>query len=256
MKASCVWESSVLDEKLYSGHLDELCLRAWSTSVLLIFIFILFATYAALFSNGNSNLFVDQIVTNDSTSHQMALKLNRSPQRTAVQPCDPSARRKNKSVVLSNPTRTRSQRPENWQCNVQKTAKQAGQAYTSKKGKHVAAVVMKNPCACQKNCCLTVSEEERQEILNAFYALTQEEKWNFIIRHCSCEGVKKRTTDKEGSKRNSSRQYVFLIGSGSACKKVPICKTMFVNTLSIGHSMIDGAYKHLLKVKPNYYLLT
>lgn len=154
--------------------------------------------------------------------------------------------RPTKRICFPKPSkRKRIRDPSKWMDTIRKEAKNAGLKYTSKRGKVVESVCIKNPCACTKKCFSKISEEDRKNIFDSYYRTkSQHSKWDFITRHSESSIVQKRTTEKETSRRNSSRKYFFFTGEEKE-DKVYVCKTMFVNTLGISHGIIDSAYKHL-----------
>ncbi|KAK3908516.1 LOW QUALITY PROTEIN: Glutamine-rich protein 2, partial [Frankliniella fusca] len=155
----------------------------------------------------------------------------------------PPARKRN--CLPKTPKRKRLRDPTRWLDTIRKTAKNAGQSYTSKRGKTVNAVRMKGPCACPKLCIRKVSEQDRLKLFSEYYSTnSQRDKWEFITRHSESTPVVRKTTIGN-SRRKNSRKYFFYVGPKGEEKKEYVCKTMFINTLSISHAVIDSAYKHL-----------
>lgn len=55
--------------------------------------------------------------------------------------------------------------------------------------------------------------------------------------HTSVRTPKQRTKAPESSRRKTSRKYYFRQGTG----KIPVCKTMFLETLDVSDSWVDTA---------------
>lgn len=83
-----------------------------------------------------------------------------------------------------------------------------------------------------------ISNEARTNIFNYFWNLGNHQlQWLFIAMHTSVRAPKHRTQDPVRSRRKTSRSYFFRQGT----EKIPVCKTMFLQTLDVSDSWVDTA---------------
>ncbi|XP_070212669.1 uncharacterized protein [Littorina saxatilis] len=140
--------------------------------------------------------------------------------------------------------RERTAIPTGWKKNCRKRLRLEGKEYTSESGniKRAKSVQHVN---CQ-NCrfgCNKITSEERQNIFQAFYALTSYERQKDFI----CSNVQEqstRTVCDEGEpvpkKRQVCRSFSFSVDG----HKERVCKKMFLATLDIGDAFVDHALRH------------
>lgn len=121
----------------------------------------------------------------------------------------------------------------------------AGDAYVNSiSGKAVRAKAMKPRCS-TKNCktkkCSMINDEQRQKIFNALYGTKSlQPQREFIVRHVLTQGIKRKRTDKEISRRARTLTYYLPKVEGTFI----VCKTMFLNTLGISEkTMRTALYK-------------
>lgn len=119
--------------------------------------------------------------------------------------------------------------PENWQKNIKKRKRQAGQEYTDVKGNLVPAKSMLPPCSdqCILNCSKKIAEDARKELFDHFWTLTTYEKRFY------CADRVKEIEKKFHTKRMVTR--VYHLESGGIWYRV--CKNFFCSTL--GYQNID-----------------
>lgn len=120
-----------------------------------------------------------------------------------------------------------------------------GIEYTSPNtGKIVPTRTLKPTCdgiSCTKlgRQCSTFSEDERKKILSAYYSTASLQlQREYIVRYVKREVTKQKTSKQEISRRNMS-QYYYLPKMGE--HDVMVCKTMFLNTLSISERTMRTA---------------
>nr|CAH7765067.1 unnamed protein product [Callosobruchus chinensis] len=111
-----------------------------------------------------------------------------------------------------------------------------GKAYVSSvTGKSVPARALKPRCngeLCKKTGkkCYLVSNENRQDIFDSYYSLANlTRQREFLCRHIEKYNTVRKTTKQEISRRSFSFRYYLTIGQ----KKILVCKTLFLSTLSI-----------------------
>lgn len=86
--------------------------------------------------------------------------------------------------------------------------------------------------------CFSITDDERENLLSGFYGmgclLRQRE---YLVRFVKCEEKKSKTTKAELSRRSKTNRY--FLPKGDAI--VPVCKTMFLNTLSVTEKTVRTA---------------
>ena len=140
--------------------------------------------------------------------------------------------------------RKRERKPETWKCNVRKAAHEAGKEYISIRKKVVPEKRIKTLKDCKNNClfkCQTkITENERNNIFNKYYTLSEHGKRLFILsttRKFNIERHRKNKTDAN-SRRKQSFVYTFQIGSN----QIPVCKVFYLTTLAISQTPVYTAH--------------
>jgi len=136
--------------------------------------------------------------------------------------------------------RKRIKRSESWASEIRKVNRDKGLPYKNKKGKDIAAKVLRNvDCSrCKFQCASKISDDQRLEINKHYYSVVWERKKAFI-----CSLVKANTTivqrrGKGVRPKTISRAY-YLPGSSDDQKRV--CQKFFCATLVIGRKVIEHA---------------
>ena len=147
-----------------------------------------------------------------------------------------------KKYTLFFPSDIRDQKPvrnrENWTRTIRKRLRNSGQEYCSTSEKVVAAKTCKpvQNHKCCLNCASKLTDEQRQEIFDGFWALETWSAQNTYI----CGLVEQRQVDRrysvEGnaSRRQFTRDF-YLSGSSR------VCKTVFLATLDISNGRLSRA---------------
>jgi hypothetical protein len=91
---------------------------------------------------------------------------------------------------------------------------------------------VQEPCPpkCRLKCQINFSQAQRQELHNNFWALTDEEKWQFYAIYVERFTKQSSRSKNEESRRAFTYNYYFKSKSG---KRIKVCKTFFLNTLDI-----------------------
>ncbi|XP_041474507.1 uncharacterized protein LOC121423251 isoform X2 [Lytechinus variegatus] len=133
--------------------------------------------------------------------------------------------------------RKRIANPEMWAQNVQKRARNAGKAYTSRDGTERTERRMGPPCGeyCRNKCNSILSQEQRQRIFIDYWSTGSYERQRDFI----CQNV----TEKADKKQRAVRQY--MLPSSIHNDKVNVCQKFFRSTLGIGNKLI----RHTLSTK-------
>ena len=128
---------------------------------------------------------------------------------------------------------------ENWKRTIRKRLRNSGQKYRSTSGKVVAAKTCKpvQNHKCRLNCALKLTDEQRQQIFDGFWALETWSAQNAYI----CGLVEQRHVDRhysaEGhaSRRQFTRDFYLWSNEGSS----RVCKTVFLATLGISNGRLS-----------------
>ncbi|CAG9762540.1 unnamed protein product [Ceutorhynchus assimilis] len=118
-----------------------------------------------------------------------------------------------------------------------------GEAYISYKTKKEVPARRVDRSRCDSSTCRKIgkkcdqiTDEERQQILNDFYTTGDLQlQREFITRHVNREQTKQKTTSSDHDSRRSKSNYYFLPKGNT---RVPVCKTMFLYTLSISEKFL------------------
>ncbi|KAF5282318.1 hypothetical protein FQR65_LT14372 [Abscondita terminalis] len=136
-----------------------------------------------------------------------------------------------------------------WKINVRKRKCQSGEEYVNVRGKVVKArrVQNKKNCLqnCKFNCAKQISEDERQEVFQSYWSLTQNEKYVFL-KNTTKKLIKgRKTTGNNDSRRCYSFTY-FLQVKG---EDIRVCKAYFLGTLNISQKPIYTAHLEVNQIK-------
>lgn len=125
-----------------------------------------------------------------------------------------------------------------------KKLKNSGETYIGCRSKKIFdKKVLKASCKCTKKCGEKITHEQREYIMQQYYKIGDHERqWQYIVNHTLVEDVKRITVERKRT-RTQSIKYFFIIDSN----KIQVCKTFFINTLSISHQTV---YTALEKSKP------
>uniref|UniRef100_A0A336L7N8 CSON004503 protein n=1 Tax=Culicoides sonorensis TaxID=179676 RepID=A0A336L7N8_CULSO len=139
--------------------------------------------------------------------------------------------------------------PETWHINLRKKARLSGQSYYDSCGTIKPMKIMSPPCpkSCQFRCSERVSESVRQDFFNKYHCLeSTQQKWEFILRFTRTDNVQKIKLNAK-VRRHCSRKFFIATGLQTYPSEefVKVCKTMFLNTLSISDSVIRKAFEKI-----------
>lgn len=142
-------------------------------------------------------------------------------------------------------TRKKSRNPKNWKKNITKELTNKGKRHLNQKTKEIIpSKKMKEPCIeCELDCINKFPRIERKEIFKFFWKTltTINEKRTFIL---SCISMKKGKHRQAISSRGFNRKFHFFKDD----QKLRVCKTFFLNTLSISYKMVQTAIQKREKV--------
>lgn len=133
--------------------------------------------------------------------------------------------------------RKRIRNEENWKQNVRKRKRQAGESYTSTKGnvKRAREIKTTKDCEgkCKYHCGLYFSQNQRKEIFNNFWKLSDTEKNSFYGNTTDCQ-LKERKRGISDRKKKTIKYYLV-----KDMERVRVCKEFYLSTLDISNKRID-----------------
>lgn len=127
-----------------------------------------------------------------------------------------------------------------WKKNIRKSKKLAGRKYISSVGKPVESKKLKPPCQnCRNKCSMKISDDERKTVFNSFW--NEKASWDckrqFVASHVkSKEIIRKRPINKDNTGKEKNKTFIYSLFSNN--QDVVVCKTFFLNTLSISNSFV------------------
>lgn len=146
--------------------------------------------------------------------------------------------------------RFRKSQPSTWQTKINQKNREKGKSYFGKKkadnkwkySEQKPERTIKERCKCKLSLkggtkleCSKLSQEERQKIFKKFWNLDWKEKKVFVKTTSICKETERKRGNSSSSRRKNS---VELYLSNSCGDRYRVCKTMFLNTLSIGEWVI------------------
>ncbi|CAF4889140.1 unnamed protein product [Pieris macdunnoughi] len=138
--------------------------------------------------------------------------------------------------------RKRHRRRDEWKDVKRKCLKNLGKAYLSRNGVQRDGKILKQPCptTCRLKCFTKFNAQERERIFCSFWQIGDHcRQWDYIVNHTEVGDTKYPST----SRRKKSIKYCLpLIEPNSDIPiRVFVCKTMFLNTLSVGERTVQTA---------------
>ncbi|KAK0172827.1 hypothetical protein PV328_006098 [Microctonus aethiopoides] len=137
----------------------------------------------------------------------------------------------------------RAKHQDQWKCNIRKKARASGQEYLSSKNTIMRAKHLKETCkhTCKYLCSRRFNEEERQNILQAFWDedVDYNRKRQFVVSCIDQEPVQRQRSRNGARAGRREVTYIYsLILNGSRTR---VCKKFFLNTLDISQKFVDLA---------------
>lgn len=136
-------------------------------------------------------------------------------------------------------SRKRVENKENWKKNVRKNKRVSGKEYINAKGVTLPKKSLKPPCkeGCRLKCNTRFSDEQRLMIHSDFWKgdRSWDSKRQFVVSSIKMKPIARRR-DRDGSRKGKSvsQSYFFIVD----CKEEIVCKTFFLNTLSISETFM------------------
>lgn len=125
--------------------------------------------------------------------------------------------------------------------NKRKSNYAGGRAYLCKKGKYVPSKILKAPCTCRMKCFLKVPNSKREDIFQFYWDEKKDYnmKRQFIVSCVEAKPISRRRNRLVESFKFKSNTFVYSFVIDN--RKITVCKTMFLNTLSISQSVVTTA---------------
>ncbi|CAB3241243.1 unnamed protein product [Arctia plantaginis] len=156
-------------------------------------------------------------------------------------PLSSPANIKRKSQKKKDTGRLRERFQNKWLDNKRKYNLNRGLEYMSRTGKTHEKKEMKAACKCPRKCSEKIEETARYETFKKFWELGDHTRqWDFITKYVS--KLEKKRVVTENSQRKCTLRYSIPVSEGSSnIEIVYVCKTMFLNTLSISYNFVKTA---------------
>lgn len=141
----------------------------------------------------------------------------------------------------------RKQCKSSWSEVERKRLTNLGKKYVSKRGKIVNEKVMGDPCTCRYKCVDKITHEQRLDCFSRFWSLgTKEKQWAFVVKFTLKVKKYRCLNSNQPNMRKFTYKYNLPIRStsdNSTKNIIPVCKTMFLNTLSVSERIVQTAFK-------------
>lgn len=141
----------------------------------------------------------------------------------------------------------RQKRLSEWKKNKAKFLRNQGKEYINVNGEFQQKKELKKGCGdfCRMKCTQRISEENRMQIFQNFYKIgNQNLQWAYISNLITCY-KKKVCRNSENSRKTESRKYFLSYGKDNKEIREPVCKPMFLNTLSITHQKVETVIRKM-----------
>ncbi|KAF9411132.1 hypothetical protein HW555_009994 [Spodoptera exigua] len=152
-------------------------------------------------------------------------------------PCNNDKRRRKRiSIAKKDKGRLRERFQKKWKDQERK--------YNVNRGLEYRNIKTSCPITCRKKCSEKLTEDIRQRIFDMFWSIGDHSRqWDFLARYAIRAEKKRITVDKENSKRLHTISYYLPSSQGDNIEttKIPVCKTMFLRTLSISFNFVYTA---------------
>ncbi|XP_041982498.1 uncharacterized protein LOC121735662 [Aricia agestis] len=141
----------------------------------------------------------------------------------------------------------RLRRKSEWSDVKRKCLKNNGKKHVTKRGKVVDDKILGAPCHCRYRCFEKISHSQRYDCFQRFWRLgTREKQWDFVVKYSKKQPKNMRLNRETPNKRQFTYKYFLPItptSTQSQIENVNVCKTMFLNTLSVSSKIIRTAWE-------------
>lgn len=144
--------------------------------------------------------------------------------------------------------RKRIRHTKSWRRNIIKSSRNSGVEYVDWKGNLKSERKLKPPCQnCRSKCNEKILEDERKLIFTSFWSLADINRQRDFISKFVTAAEKQRCrkrpkSEDEGEAGSSRRKTTYTYSLLRDGKAIPVCKTFFINTLSISGQMIQTVF--------------
>nr|CAH7718730.1 unnamed protein product [Callosobruchus chinensis] len=143
--------------------------------------------------------------------------------------------------------------PELWKRNKIKRSRNSGKSYVNWKGNLVVERKLKAPCACRLKCSNKITGENRSNIFTGYWGLSDiNRQRDYISKYVICQkkarSRKRNITENQEDIENeecSRRNFSFVYHLPLDEQKVRVCKTFFLDTLSISAQTVRTVFNKL-----------
>nr|CAH7758741.1 unnamed protein product [Callosobruchus chinensis] len=155
--------------------------------------------------------------------------------------------------VKKEKSRKRTREPELWKRNKIKRSRNSGKSYVNCKGNLVVERKLKAPCASRLKCSNKITGENRSNIFTGYWGLSDiNRQRDYIAKYVICQkkarSRKRNITENQEDIENeecSRRNFSFVYHLPLDEQKVRVCKTFFLDTLSISAQTVRAVFNKL-----------
>ncbi|KAL0894337.1 hypothetical protein ABMA27_012963 [Loxostege sticticalis] len=156
-----------------------------------------------------------------------------------------SACSSNDNTPAGRMSRNRQRRRDEWKDIKRKCLKNLGKAYLSRNGVSRDGKRFKQSCpaTCRLKCFQKFTEQDRNQIFLSFWQLGDHSRhWDYIANHTQVAETRYPSTSRAVSRRKKTVKYNLPLSRDTDVpREIIVCKTMFLNTLSIGERTVQTA---------------
>lgn len=131
-----------------------------------------------------------------------------------------------------------------WESYTRSKKHQAGESYISRRGSVIPAKKVRNlkDCVnyCKFKCGVSISQNEREAQFKAFYKMSQNEKYHFLLNTTTRTETERPKDKNRNSYKQFSFKYYFRVGPN----KIQVCKKWYLGTLQISQKPIYNVHKN------------
>lgn len=154
-------------------------------------------------------------------------------------------------MELSTPSRKRLtkrvRRTSEWSDVKRKCLKNRGLKHVTKKGKLVNDKTLGAPCHCRYRCYEKITHDQRLDCFQKFWHLgSREKQWSYVLKYCKKQRKYRCLNRDMPTNRKFTFKYFLPVihdMNEPETDKIPVCKTMFLNTLSVSGKIIQTAWE-------------
>lgn len=135
--------------------------------------------------------------------------------------------------------RKRKRNPDNWKRERHRKKRLSGKDYETRSGRIVAEKIFSDElCNCARKCNGKIPTDERKNLFQSFYTLSNYNEQNFFLKSCIKSSSVKRRRPTNQSKPSRSHSFSFFLRVKN--DDVQVCKTYFRQTFQVSAGRIHN----------------